>query len=406
MKIWIHRIALFMLLFGVSSMTYGFNQLSPTLTAAVNLSGLVGAAGLLFFYFTYPGPYKIAAWIITLSVVALVIESLYIYGQYVYSFFVIKRFAYCGLALVTFYVAPRAGEFKMKWVVNFILGMYVVGQLFTGRILEYGFTSESRTTAAYEVLYLVIPFLYFLLEFMQNGRRIDLLKTVAVFGVIFILLHRSVISTALFAMLVVFGLSAIGKVATAKVRLGNLLSTLLVLALVGLPFAGILSPKKTAAFFENIGGIAKPSEDETGSWRLEQSTYYWKGITQRPMLGWRYEGYDKGEIMENEDFASKGTVIHSQYIDMLYNYGIAGLLVNLFIIGTTLWTIFGRNRQLSSEQTLLFAFIISGLLFGLSYQLPVYFWSFTGLAMFYGIYQRRVTTVPQQKPTVKAYATS
>jgi O-antigen ligase len=401
MKIWIYRIALFILLFGVSSMTYGFNQLSPVLTAMVNLGGLVGAAGLMFFYFTYPGPYKLAAWVITLSVIALVIESLHIYGQYVYSFFVIKRLAYCGLALLTFYVAPRAGELKMKWVVYTILAMYVVGQVFTGRILEYGFTSESRTTAAFEALYLVIPFLYFLLEFMHNGRRVDLLKTLAVFGVIFVLLHRSVITTALFAMLVVFGLSAIGKVATAKMRLGNLTSTLLVLAMIGLPFVGILSPKKLDAFLENIGGIAKPSEDETGSWRLEQSTYYWKGVVQRPMLGWRYEGYDKGEIMENEDFASKGTVIHSQYIDMLYNYGIAGLLLNLFIVGTTLWTMFRRNQQMSSEQTLLFAFILSGLLFGVSYQLPLFYWSFTGLGMFYGIYQRRVTTVPQQAAVKK-----
>ena len=397
MKIWIHRIALLGLLFGVSSMTYGFNQLSPVLTAMVNLGGLVGAAGLMLVYFTYPGPYKLAAWVITLSVMALVLESLYVYNQYVYSFFVIKRFAYCGLALLTFYIAPRAGELKMKWIVNFILAMYVVGQVFTGRILEYGFTSESRTTAAYEALYLVIPFLYFLLEFMQNGRRLDLLKTLAVFGVIFVLLHRSVITTALFAMLVVFGLSAIGKVASANLRLGNMLATLLVIALVGLPFVGILSPKKTAAFFENIGGIAKPQEDETGSWRLEQSTYYWKGIMERPLLGWRYEGYDKGEIMENEDFASKGTVIHSQYIDMLYNYGIAGLLVNLFIVGSTLWTIYHRNRRLSPEQTLLFAFIISGLLFGVSYQLPLYFWSFTGLGMFYGIYQKRVISLEKEK---------
>ncbi|PMD89306.1 hypothetical protein BWI97_24875, partial [Siphonobacter sp. BAB-5405] len=104
------------------------------------------------------------------------------------------------------------------------------------------------------------------------------------------------------------------------------------------------------------------------------------------MLGWRYEGYDRGEIMENEDFPEKGTIIHSQYIDMLYNYGAVGLFLNMLLIVGTLVIMYRRNEVFTTEQSTLFGFLISGLFFSISYQLPVYFWGFVGLAMYYGLF--------------------
>ncbi len=189
----------------------------------------------------------------------------------------------------------------------------------------------------------------------------------------------------MFAVIIVAGLSFVGKLGNRRLPIGRTVTTLFILAILTVPFVSILSPKRTAAFLENIGGIAKPTEDNTGNWRYEQSLYYWSKIPEELWLGWRYEGYDRGEIMENEDFPAKGTVIHSQYVDMLYNYGVAGLLLNMFVILSTLWIIYRRNRHFTSEQAVLFAFIASGLLFGVSYQLPIYFWGYVGLGMYYGL---------------------
>ncbi len=390
MKVWFYRLLLFGLLFGVSSLTYGANQLSPILTIIVNLSGLAGASALMISYFYYPASYKFVAWVVTLGVIGLVLESLYIYNQYVYSFFVIKRFAYCGLALLAYIVATRSGELKLSWAITIIFAFYFISQIAMGKLFTYSFTSETRTTTAYESYYLVIPFLYFFVRYLTDHKRLDLLKSLATFALIVILLHRSVISTAVFAVLIVVLLSGIGKIANSRLKIGRTVSTLVVLVLLVTPFLGVLSQKRTDAFLENIAGILSPTEDNTGNWRYEQSLYYWKGIEERPFLGWRYEGYDRGEVMENEDFAEKGTVIHSQYIDMLYNYGIAGLCVHLFVILSTLLFIYFRNRTLSSEQAVLFGFIASSLLFGVSYQLPVYFWGFVGVGMAFG----RRSTVP------------
>jgi O-antigen ligase len=221
----------------------------------------------------------------------------------------------------------------------------------------------------------------------------DLLKALFTFVLIIALLHRSVISTAVVAAGVVLLLSAIGKLADSRLRVGKTVSTLAVLLLLVTPFLGALSPKRVDAFMETIGGIFAPSEDETGSWRIEQSNYYMSQFVDRPLLGWRYEGYDRGEVMVHEDFAEKGTVIHSHFVDMLYNYGVVGLAINLFLILSTLFFIYLRNRTFSSEQAILFAFITSGLLFGVSYQLPVFYWSFVGVGMFYGKNQKLIQPV-------------
>ncbi|GAB3314656.1 hypothetical protein GCM10027299_03090 [Larkinella ripae] len=384
LKIWLYRAILFILLFGISPLSYGGEQEHPLFVMVFNLVALAGMTLVMAFYFTYPVSYKAVAWLVTLGSIFLVLESLHSYQEYVYSFFVLKRFSYCGLALITFYAMSQLRVLKLNHIVNLIFFFYVINQLVIGRIFSYSFTSETRTTSAPEALYLVIPFLHFLVTYLKEPKKIILLKALTTFALIVILLHRSVMSTAVITALILGGLSIRKRVLIGDLKFGQTLAVFAILLVVSTPFLGALSPTKTAAFFENIAGIFSPTEDETGSWRYEQSLYYWDGIQERPLLGWRYDGYDKGEIMENEDFPTKGTIIHSHYVDLLYNYGLIGLGIHLLVICFTLLFIYYRNETFSTEQTVLFCFIAGGLLFGISYQLPAYYWSFVGLGMYYG----------------------
>ncbi|GAB3894592.1 O-antigen ligase family protein [Spirosoma agri] len=390
LKIVLYRIALYALLFGVNALTYGGNSLNPILDKAVSGLAFLGIVTLVLFYIDQPAIYKVAAWLLFLGVILLVLESKYEYNQYVYSFFVIKRFAYCGLALSACYVASRAGVLKIQYAVHIIFGLYIVNQLLLGQIFSYAITSETRTTTAPESFYLIIPFLYYMVIYAQEKRIIDLVKSLAVFGLIVFLLHRSVMSSAGVAGAVILMMAGLGKISSGSLNIGRTLGFFALALIAALPFLGILATIKADGFMEQIAGIFSPAEDNTGSWRLEQITYYWDKIGDRPLLGWRYEGYDRGEIMENEDFPEKGTIIHSQYVDMLYNYGAVGLAINLLIILGTMGVIYFRNRTLSTEQAVLFGFITSGLLFGISYQLPVFYWGFVGLGMFYGLNRQPV----------------
>lgn len=399
MKIWIYRVVLFVLLFGMSALIYGGNALNPLFDKAVSGTTLIGILALIVCYFWQPPLYKTVAWFVGLGVIGLVLESKYEYGQFVYSYFVIKRFAYCGLALLTYFVATQAGPLKIKYAVYVIFAFYVINQLFLGQIFSYNLTSESRTVTSNEALYLVIPCLYYLMMYLKDRKVPDLLLTLFTFAFIVFLLHRSVISAAIVAIGVVAGLSMVGKLPTSGFPMGRTLGTFVILLILLAPALAMMPGNKVNAILENLGGILDPKEDNTGSWRLEQSEYYLSQIPDKPMLGWRYEGYDRGEIMVNEDFPEKGTIIHSQYIDMLYNYGAVGLAINLLIILGTLLTMYRRNKTFTIEQTVLFGFIISGLVYGVSYQLPVFFWGFVGLAMYYAL-QRPDEEQPEEYITV------
>ena len=382
---WIHRFMLFMLLFGVSALVYGGNQGSPLLTMAVNGIALVGIPALVLLYISQPGLYKVIAWLLVLGVIGLVLESRYEYGQFVYSYFVIKRFVYCGLALSAYYAISKVEPFKFEHVVYLIFGFFFVNQILLGQIFQYSLSSESRTTSAFEALYLVIPFLYYLVLYLKHHRLLHLIVTLFTFAFIVFLLHRSVISTAVVAGVIIFGLLVVGRLAVASMPIGRTVAVFAVILTLVIPSLSLLPETKTASFMESMAGMLDPQEDNTGSWRVEQSTYYLSQIPERPLFGWRYDGYDRGEIMENEDFPEKGTIIHSQYIDMLYNYGAVGLAINLLLILGTLITIYRRNRTFTTEQTVLFGFIASGLVFAISYQLPVYYWGFVGIGMHYGL---------------------
>lgn len=383
MKTWIYRIALFMLLFGLSALIYGGNSLNPLFDKAISGITMLSLLSLPVFYFRQPSIFKLAAWLLGLGAIGLILESKYDYGQFVYSYFVIKRFAYCSLALLTYAVATQAGPLKIQWLVYIIFAFYIINQLVLGQIFSYNLTSESRTVMSNEALYLVIPCLYYLMTFMKGHRVVYLLLVLFTFALIVFLLHRSVISAAIVAIGAVTGLAMVGKLPSSSFPMGRTMGTFAILLVLLAPALAMMPGNKVNAFLENIGGILDPKEDNTGSWRLEQSEYYLSQIPDKPMLGWRYEGYDRGEIMVNEDFPEKGTIIHSQYIDMLYNYGAVGLAINMLIILGTLTAMYRRNRTFTTEQTVLFGFLISGLIYGVSYQLPVFFWGYVGLAMYY-----------------------
>ena len=384
---WIYRAVLFAVLFGLSALPYGGNLGNPLFDKVINGMALLGIVSLIVFYLRFPPLYKVIAWVLGLGIIGLLLESKYEYGQFVYSYFVIKRFAYCGLALFTYAVVSQAGPLKVvEYSVYLIFLFFFINQIALGQIFTYNLTSESRPVYSNETLYLVIPCLYYLMMYMKNRKISNLLGMLFTFVFIVFLLHRSVISAAIIGIGTIAGLALMGKLSTGGFPMGRTFATFVIIFILLSPVMGMVSGNKVDAFLENIGGILNPKDDETGSWRLEQSQFYLSQIPERPVLGWRYDGYDRGEIMDNEDFPDKGTIIHSQYIDQLYNYGAAGLIINLFIIFGTLLTMYIRNPTFTIGQTVLFGYITSGLIYAVSYQLPPYYWGFVGVGMFYALH--------------------
>lgn len=383
---WIYRIGLFTLLFGLSALSYGGNFDSALLLGLTNISPLVGLAFIVTCFFSFPWLYKVIAWTLVLGVILLVLESKYEYDQFVYSYFVIKRFAYCSVALAAYYVVSKAGPLKIEYANYLIFGFFFYNQIVLQKIFGYDLTSDTRTTLSPDALYLVIPFIYYLVIYIKERRIVHLFGSLFVFVLIVLLLHRTVISAAVVAAAAVIVLAFIGKVSTGSLPMGRTLVMFALMIGISSPFTGLLPESKTKAFIENVSGIFSPREDNTGSWRMEQGEYYLSKVPERPWFGWRYVGYDKGEIMDNDDFPDKGTIIHSQYIDMLFNYGIFGLAINLVLLVSALIALFWSRRTLSTDQLVLFGFIVGTLVYGISYQMSVYLWAFVGVGMYYGLH--------------------
>lgn len=397
---WVYRAGLFTLLFGLSALSYAGNYDNGLLLRLVNISPLVSLAIIVTCFFSFPGLYKVIAWLLLLGVVLLVLESKYEYNQFVYSYFVIKRFAYCGAALAAYYIVGKAGPLKIQYAVYLIFGFFFVNQILLGQIFSYDLTSESRTTLSGDALYLIIPFTYYLVTYLKERRLVYLFGALFVFVLIVFLLHRTVISAVAITAGSIIVLAFLGRVSTGRLPMGRTLVLFTLILFVATPFTDLLPESKTKAFIENIAGIFSPREDNTGSWRVEQGEYYLTQVPQRPWFGWRYEGYDKGEIMENEDFPDKGTIIHSQYIDMLFNYGAFGLAINLVLLVSAMIALLRSRRTLTTDQLVLFGLMVSSLVYGISYQLPVYLWAFTGVSMYYGLHPPVASTdIDDDEPT-------
>ncbi|WP_018618492.1 O-antigen ligase family protein [Spirosoma luteum] len=398
---WLHRLGLFYLLFGIGTLTHGGDHQAYS-DMLVNLAPILSMGLFVYGYFSIPGLYKTVGWVLGLGIILLVLESKYEYGQYIYSYFVIKRFAYCSVAIGAYCLAIRSEPIDIKQAVNIIFFFFFFDQIVLGRIFGYAFNSDTRTTLSPDAYYFLIPFLYYLANYLKHHRPIHLITALFCFLVIIVLLHRTVISSAVVAAGIVVGLSLLGKVSSGGgLPLGRTLILFTLLVTIALPFVGLLPEKKVAAMMTSIGGILSPEEDNTASWRVEQSEYYLSQIPERPLFGWRYEGYDRGEIMENPDFEEKGTIIHSQYIDMLFNYGAFGLLIHLVLILGALVVLYRSGQILSTDQLVLFGFIASGLIYGAGYQFPVQYWGLVGVGMYMGL-KRKPTYSTVDEPTETA----
>ncbi|RIV22499.1 O-antigen ligase family protein [Fibrisoma montanum] len=384
MKQKIGKALFFIILFATEAMCYGGDVES---VIAYQMNNILAVFGIPFLFilalYRFPAIYNFVLYALIIGTIGLIFESLYTYNQILYSPFVVKRFFYCGVALIAYFIAVKLSPFPIKTAVWLIFLFFFINQIILGKIFTYRLTPETRTQEASEALFMIIPFTYFFVQYLTKYKWSDLLKTIAVFTYTVLLMHRSVIASITFSALLIIGLSVLGRIPNSRLQIRRSIGTMLLLFFLAAPIITAISPTRVQAFVENIGGIFTPTEDETGSWRYEQTLYYWKKIAERPVFGWRYEGYEEGEVMENDGFSEKGTVIHSQYIDLLYNYGLFGLMLNLIIIVATLWALYKRHRYMTIDQLVLFSYIAGALVFGISYQFPVCYWSFVGLGMYH-----------------------
>ncbi|MHA6249950.1 O-antigen ligase family protein [Pontibacter sp. CAU 1760] len=351
-----------------------------------------GMAGISFvyclLYFRRMSKFmKLAFFLTTLYVLALVFESKYVYGSFmIYPHVFVKVFIfYYSYFVYTFY----KGSYHLKFghAVFFIMaGFWLNVLLINPHTLSISsFTSHERGVYSTSVYMLVVPFLFFLSEYFYKGKFVSLFWAFFVLFTIFFFQHRTVwISTAF--VLAVYYLLIRMKTDKPISFVTKLLPIATIVAVLGIVISGFvlsIHPEIIEKVQESFSDIENFESQGTGGWRYQQWMSYLPFIQENFLLGMRFDGFelpiqfyrDDLDIPVFED--GNGHHFHSFYVEIFFYAGLVGFILYLFL---ALYPIIKamRTRVLTINQIILVSFISSGFVFGVSYVLPVFFYGVLG----------------------------
>ena len=328
----------------------------------------------------------------SLLIIKLVFESLYLYGNY-FNQFTIFTVIYPVVYVVFVKYICRSFNFNiLEFIAKFYLFTYIIFMLIYGRgfsfsldmvdMEDYGpFSGDSRIIHARSILMMIIPYLWYLSRYIQTRKWINLLIFFFCFTVILVHQHRSVWSCAIFATFVFILLTIKSNRKTASGFFNIVLISSIILAL-GIFYISNLYPGFLGFMADRFSEIFNPAkEGSTGNFRIEQTEIYGEFIRQRPILGWSFEGFSVRNPLVDWWDENTGQHFHEGFVEILFYHGVVGLILKysfLVIIFIKAFT-----RKLSQNAVILVSFCLCGLLFSLSYVLPLIFWAQVGLCLYY-----------------------
>jgi hypothetical protein len=328
----------------------------------------------------------------SLLIVKLIFESLYLYGNFFNQFTLYTVIYPVVYVLFVKYICRSLDFDLLEFLAKFYLFTYVIFMLIYGRgfsfslemveMDDYGpFSGDSRVIHARSILMMIIPFLWYLSKYLQNKKLVDLLLFFFCFGVILIHQHRSVWSATIFSTLLFIVLTIKANKQTVSSFYNIILVSLLILSL-GVFYLSNLYPDFLSFMGDRFSEIFNPSkEGSTGNFRIEQTEIYGNFIMQRPILGWSFEGFTLRNPLVDWWDENTGQHFHEGFVEIMFYHGVVGLILKYSFLIIILIKAF--TQRLSKEAIIMVSFCLSGLLFSLSYVLPLVFWGHVGLCLYY-----------------------
>lgn len=238
------------------------------------------------------------------------------------------------------------------------------------------FAGDTRILHANSILLIQLPFLVFLNKIISERRTyLSIAGFVTSLLIILIHQHRTVWLTTILSSLLLLFMKGFNKELLKRLLFFVLLiSGIFVLLVFAIPGFNQLLLERFMDVFDPL------NEDNTGGFRYLQILAYLNYFTQKPLFGWTFNGFELSNPFLTDNWEEdSGHHFHNAYIEVLFYFGISGLLLKFY----PLFSIAKRIKQpLSERSKVLTAFCVSGILYSFSYVPPLIFWGIVGLCLY------------------------
>lgn len=369
-----------------------FTPVSAIVQSHQKIASFIIYGYMLYFLPKLSSTERVYVGIVTLLLIRLIFESLFVYGtvfQQLTMFYVLFPVVY---VVFIKYVCRSFDLDLLEFIAKFYLFTYVVFMAIYGRGFSFSlegigledlgpYSGDGRTIHASSILMMIIPFLWYLHQYISTRKITSLLIFIFCFIVILIHQHRSVWSSAIFSVIIYFALIMRFNHKTVP-TIWSLFFGTVIAAIFAYFFISNLFPGITDFFADRFSEIFEPGKEEsTGRFRVEQRETYFKLFLERPIFGWTFEGFEMDNPLVDWWPKYSGQHFHESYMEMLFYQGIVGFLVKFSFLFYLIYKAF--SKKLTEQTIVILSFCLSGLIFSFSYVLPLIYWGHVGLCMYY-----------------------
>lgn len=238
------------------------------------------------------------------------------------------------------------------------------------------FSGDTRILHANSILLLVLPFLYFLNKISFGKKSYAAIAGfVASLIIIIIHQHRTVWLTTIFSTALLLFMKGRNRKMLKRLFFFALITTGVFILLV------IAIPGLSQILAERFMDVLDPlNEDNTGGFRYLQILAYLGYFIQKPLFGWTFSGFELSNPFIEHWEEGTGQHFHDAYIEVLFYFGITGLLLKFY----PLYSVAKKLRKrLSDKSQVLAAFSVAGFIYSFSYVPPLIFWGIVGLCLYH-----------------------
>jgi len=349
------------------------------------------SVGALVLYARYMEPLvKLWMWVVLAGIGGLMLESYANQGSWLAYPHVFSKLFMLLIMFGIYAFHRRFGLPSMGQVIGVLTFVLLANLLVFHRdsLSLSAFAENERGFGSSSAYLFVLVTLYCLNRYLTHGGVLMLLGFFLCLPLIIFLQHRSVwIATA---VAVPLDLLLLRRSPGARFSFSKIAMLVLVpgiLGSLGVTAIVLNSPEVVSRMQDNVEDMANADKQGTGSWRLKQIESYMPLVYERPIAGWRLEGFEVpmqfyDPSNDQPMWADRtGHHFHNFYLDRAFYFGIIGILMVLLVpiirVVQRLW----QRGPMRPDTALLIAYFGCLLVFSASYDWSTYHFGLLGLLL-------------------------